>query len=261
MNTALFRAAFKRHAPAVITVFVGIGIFVTAALSAKAGSETKEKLEEAVEEAGHDLDLVEKVKVLAPVYTPVAISVLLTVGSLAVGRIMDNRIRAEALAVCGMAYKSLERQQKAYEEVVKRRFGENTHAKILQEANIMMANPQREREEWFGEEIFGPFDLDEEVWTFFDGYSGQYFKATISQVMNAEIHMNRVFAKAGDVCLKEWYDFLGIPAPENAENLYWTAESDLTFIDFQHYKTTTDDGFECAIIEFACSPYPLTENY
>lgn len=259
MNTALFRGVIKRHAPAVITVFIGIGIFVTAALSAKAGSETKEKLEEAVEEAGHDLDLVEKVKVLAPVYTPVAISVLLTVGSLAVGRIMDNRIRAEALAVCGMAYKSLERQQKAYEEVVKRKYGEKAHARILQEANILVSNPRKEHEEWCGEEIFGSFDLDEDLRTFFDGYSGQYFKATIGQVMNAEIHMNREFAKAGDVCLKEWYDFLGIPAPENAENLYWTAESVLTFIDFQHYKTTTDDGFECAIVEFACSPYPI--NY
>lgn len=45
---------------------------------------------------------------------------------------------------------------------------------------------------------------------FYDGYSQRYFESKISQVLQAEYHLNRNFAIGADVTLNDFYLFLGI---------------------------------------------------
>lgn len=257
MNTAAIWRGLKKAAPTIVTIVTVAGVCATAYFSAKAGSDAKQAIIEEEAAQKKELELVEKVKLVAPFYIPAGCVLAATLGSIALGRVVDKKRRAELSAMGLAAYRALEQKYKKYQDVVKQEYGEDAHAKILTRMDIPEAEQVSVHGECLGEaNCGGPFGFDEEIKTFYDSYSGQYFKASVGQVMRAEFHLNRNFTLAGDACLSDWYEFLGIPAPEGADEKYWTVEDELYFIDFQHYKTTLDDGFECGVIEFAWDPYP-----
>lgn len=259
MNTAIIGRALRKAAPTIVTIATALGVCATAYFSAKAGVEGKMAIEDEEKKQGRELDTIEKIKAVAPKVVPAAVALTATLSSVMVGRIVDKRLRTEALAIYATTYKTLEQKYKNYQEATKRICGDDVHVKILQEANIKEAEETYVHGECFGVIVDGPFNMDEELRTFFDSYSGQYFKASIGQVVRAELHVNRNFALAGEVCVKDWYDFLGIEPPPNAEDLWWAYGDDVMFIDFVHTKAETDDGFECGIIEFAWDPIPYSQ--
>ena len=97
-------------------------------------------------------------------------------------------------------------------------------------------------------------DAGEEERLFYDAISERYFQATISQVLQAEYHLNRNFALGGGfITLNQFYEFLGIEPVPGGDEVGWMVSDGLYWVDFDHQKTVVDDGLngevECYIID------------
>ena len=102
------------------------------------------------------------------------------------------------------------------------------------------------------------FEADEEERLFYDAISDRYFQATISQVLQAEYHLNRNFALSGGfITLNQFYEFLGVSKVRGGDEVGWMVSDGLYWVDFDHQKTVVDDGLngevECYIID---APFP-----
>lgn len=264
MNARNVRRAVMKFAPLALTMIAAAGTVATGYFAAKAGYKSVERLKEAEEDKGEPLTTSEKVKEVGLMYVPAIASGIVTigstVGSYAVGRKINLGL--------GAAYLAAKNEYKRYSDEVREEYGDEAHAKILSKMampGIERANPENDVlvHSSFDQECNLDFEALEEERTFLDAWSGKYFVSTINRVMAAEQCLNRQFVlidnlcgKSSDVSLAAWYEYLGIEPPKDSDNYCWLTGNDLYWIDFNHYKMTTDDGFECCVIEFASSPYP-----
>lgn len=243
--------------PAILTAISAVGTIATGYFAAKAGYKSVNKIEEAVKDKGEDLTASEKVKAVGAMYIPAIVCGAITIasgfGGYAVGRKINLGL--------GAAYLAARKRSEEYEEAVKEEYGEEGHAKIL--TRLAMPDVERAQDMNLRSECLGTvckldWNAPDEERTFLDAWSGKYFISTINRVMNAEACLNRNFVLCGHVPIEQWYDFLGIQHPEKCKeaDYCWDIEDELCWIDFNHYRLTTDDGFEAYVIEFACAPYP-----
>mgnify|MGYP000867048717 CR=1 FL=1 len=84
------------------------------------------------------------------------------------------------------------------------------------------------------------------------------FNMPISQVLQAEYHLNRNFALGGGfITLNQFYEFLGIEPVPGGDEVGWMVSDGLYWVDFDHQRTVVDDGLngevECWIID---APFP-----
>lgn len=263
MNTKAIRRVMRKFGPPVLAAASVIGTMATGYFAAKAGMRSVVLLREAEEAKGEPLTTGEKIKAAGKEYIPAAVIGTATAASIIGGYTIGKRVNAGLSA----GYLALRDKYKHYQEEVKEEYGEEAHEKILEK----MAKPgaEKAKETPITAECLGTYcNLDfqaaEEERTFLDAWSGKYFTSTINRVMAAEAHLNRNFILGGDISLECWYEFLGIETPEEVKKdfLGWSVEDELYWIDFNHYKMITDDGFEAYVIEFAWDPYPnqyLTE--
>ena len=75
-------------------------------------------------------------------------------------------------------------------------------------------------------------DANEEQRLFYDSFSKRYFQATISQVLQAEYHINRNMVLGAFVTLNDFYDFLGISHVEGGDVVGWLMFDSMYWIDF-----------------------------
>lgn len=263
MNSKAIRRTIRKFGPPVLAAASVIGTMVTGYLAAKAGMKSAALLKEAEDAKGEPLTTGEKIKAIGKEYVPAVAVGAATTASIIGGYAIGKRINAGLSA----GYLALHEKYKQYQEEVKEEYGEEAHEKILER----MAKPGAEKAEevpitceCLGSRCNLDFQAVDEERTFLDAWSGKYFTSTINRVMAAEAHLNRNFILGGDISLECWYEFLGIEVPEEAKKDFfgWTIEDELYWIDFNHYKMITDDGFEAYVIEFAWDPYPnpyLTE--
>lgn len=265
MDSRSVRRMFRKIAPPVLAALSVAGTIATGYFAAKAGAESVDILREAEEQKGDPLTVKEKIQAVGKNYIPALACGAATIASIAGGYAIGRRINLGLSA----GYMALEKKYKAYKEGVKEEYGEEAHAKILEK--MALPGIEKAKEVSLTGECLGAvcdldFQADEEERTFYDVWSGKYFISTINRVMAAEQHLNRNFSIGGEAFLEDWYKFLGIEAPPEAKQdfLGWTVEDELCWIDFIHYRTKTDDGFEAYVIEFAWEPYPnmyLKEQY
>lgn len=79
-------------------------------------------------------------------------------------------------------------------------------------------------------------DANEEQRLFYDSFSKRYFQATISQVLQAEYHINRNMVLGAFVTLNDFYDFLGISHVEGGDVVGWLLSDSMYWIDFDNSK-------------------------
>lgn len=265
MTKTQLRRTIIKFAPLALTMIAAAGTAATGYFAAKAGYKSVDRLKSAEKNKGAPLTLKEKVEEVGAMFIPAVCCGVLTigstVGSYAVGRKINIGL--------GTAYLAAKHEYKRYSDEVREEYGEEAHAKIL----AKMAMPGAERAKDVPVYAYhGPlgmacdldFHADEEKRTFLDAWSGKYFVSTINKVMAAEAHLNRNFQLGCEESVEEWYEFIGIDPPEKCKSTEygWVQEDELCWIDFNHYKMTTDDGFECYVIEFAWEPYPyLCDDY
>lgn len=106
-------------------------------------------------------------------------------------------------------------------------------------------------------------DANEEQRLFYDSFSKRYFQATISQVLQAEYHINRNMVLGAFVTLNDFYDFLGISHVEGGDVIGWLLSDSMYWIDFDNSKAMVDDGLNgeipCYVVDAMLGPQPESE--
>lgn len=255
----LFKAAkpfVKRNLPTILTTVGAIGVVATAVTSAKATPKAIKLLEQAEEKKGETLTVIEKVKTAGPVYIPSVI-----IGTATIACIFgSNTINKHRQASLISAYTVLDHSYKEYREKVKDLLGDDADATVM---NEIAKDKYEEVKDKFEDK---DENKDDDVKLFFEEYSGRYFEATMSDVLEAEYHFNRNFALRDYADLNELYSFLGLPETEYGATIGWgrfAGESvyGYQWIDFCHVKDRMKDGTEFYRLEMPFGPTPDYLDY
>lgn len=251
--------ALKKASPTILTCIGAFGIVATAVLAIKATPKALECVKEDSRKK-HDGDpyaatKLEAVKSAWKYYIPTAATGAATIACIFGANVLNKRRQASlagayALASCSYA---------DYKRKTKELYGKEAHEKIMQSLAVEQSKPPRiTAPALLSDPCLDFEDAKEEERLFYDSFSGRYFQATISQVLQAEYHLNRNFALNGDVGINDFYRFLGIEAVEKWNDFGWWVSDELYWIDFDHIKTMVDDGLngeiECYIIDMVFAP-------
>ena len=249
----------KRASPAILACFSAAGVVVTAVLAVKATPRAVDLIR-ADSRTNHDGDpyaatKTEMVKSAWKCYVPAV-----TMGAATIFCIFSaNAISRKQQASLMSAYALVSRSYNDYQRKVKELHGVDAHRRIME----ALAAEKSKKQPIYAGTLIGSSSLDfedagEEERLFYDAISERYFQATISQVLQAEYHLNRNFALGGGfITLNQFYEFLGIEPVPGGDEVGWMVSDGLYWVDFDHQKTVVDDGLngevECYIID---APFP-----
>lgn len=256
--------SLKKAAPTILTCVSAAGVVATAILTAKATPKALRCLEEAKTaknaENGEKLTRMETIGACWMTYAPAAIAGIATIGCIFSANALNKRQQAALVS----AYALVSKSYSEYKQKVKEVCGAEAHRKVMAAlAAEKSRNPHISAESLCTITSLDFEDSGEEERLFYDSISERYFQATISQVLQAEYHLNRNFALSGGfITLNNFYKFLGIsPIPEG-DTIGWMVSDGLYWVDFDHHKAAVDDGLngevECYILDI---PFPpMTEE-
>jgi hypothetical protein len=238
----------KRNSSTILTCMGAAGVVVTGVMAAKATPKAMALLEQAEEEKGEELTVVEKVQYAGPAYIPAVLTGTATIACIFGANVLNKRKQASLMS----AYAFMNNSYREYKMKVRELYGEEAVEHIREEiaddkyAALTTMEPMHE------EEVL-----------FFDDFSLQFFYSTIEDVLEAERRFNQNFMMSGSACLNEFYDILGIGRIDAGYQLGWAARSGntdlgLSKIEFQHQKMIVGDDVECYAIVMHDLP---TEGY
>lgn len=120
--------------------------------------------------------------------------------------------------------------------------GIDAHRKVIDELNLQKANNGEITSESFG----WLYNLnagasDEDLRIFYDSVTKQYFKSTLSKVIEAEYHINRDLNLCGGglALVERWCELLGIHCPDDIKHLGWCVIDDFNWLDFSNLSPLT----------------------
>lgn len=262
----------KKHSPTLLCIAAAGGVAVTAVLAAKETPKAISLLEETKRNKATDttvyfdnepcgvktsgkLTRLETFITVVPAYIPAIISGTLTVACIFGANVLNKRQQAAITS----AYVLLNEQFTRYKHKVVENHGIDAHEHIMRELAVEKAADTR----IYTPGIFGGAsslefeDSDEETHLFYDSFSDRYFESTFSRVLIAEQALNRNAQLGMLPSLNDFYELLGLDITENGENIGWSLYlGEYMWIDFNHIKTTIDEGLPCWIIECSalCEP-------
>ena len=243
---------WKRNGSTILTCAGAVGVVTTTVLAVKATPKALVKMDQAKEEKGEDLSVLETVRIAGPSYIP---SILIGASTLVciLGANVLNKHNQAALA---SAYALLDTSFKEYKNKLKELYGEETHNNIIDSLMIEQAKEIGVRGSYFATtcDLTADESCSEPV-LFYEEHSNRYFESTIEQVINAEYHLNRNYILRGYSYLNELYEFLGLEETDYGSVLGWAPNDDgMYWIDFNHRRVTMDDGLEVYILEMPFEP-------
>lgn len=239
----------NRNSATILTCVGGVGVIATTVLAVKATPKALLALEEAKEEKGEDLTVLETVQTAGPVYIPTIITGAATLTCIFSANILNKRHQASITS----AYALLDSSYKEYRTKVNDIYGDDADEKVREE---------------IAKDKYKDSDIDPATITelFYDEYSKRYFESTLVKVQQAEYRVNRDMMMRGYVYLNEFYEHLDLEPVPSGYSLGWSPGANLDYywqewIDFSHAKITMDDGTECHSIVMLMEPILEFENY
>lgn len=249
----------KKHTPTLLCVVATGGVALTAVLAAKETPKAIALLDEVKSAKGEELTTKEAILTVVPTYIPAVISGVLTVACIFGANTLNKRQQASLAS----AYALLNDSYMRYKKKVIEHCGKDTHEQIMKELSVKKAEEKYIYVPGvFSESTSLVFEgADEEERLFYDSFSERYFTSTISQVLQAEHHLNRNAIMGCRPSLNDFYDLLGLEHTDTGDNLCWDLYDMYYWIDFNHIRTDIDD-VPCWIIECAglCYPQPVEEE-
>lgn len=239
----------KKNAPTILTSLGAIGVVATAVTAVQATPKAVQLIERAEEEKGEKLTKLEVVKAAGPVYIPSVLTGIATITCIFGADALNKRRQAALLS----AYALLDNSYKEYKAKVADIYGEEADEKV--KASIA-------QDYYEGR----PIEPEGDKKLFFDSFSMRYFESTIEDVQRAEYKLNRDFEMKDAVSVNEFYELLGIEPVENGDKYGWSTDACFemygnSWIDFDHYKGTLDDGLEYYILSMPFEPVYNFDNY
>lgn len=220
---------------------------------------TDDEHEEVYNQAASETSLtfMEKVKVIGPIYAPVILLGLGTLGCIAGAQILNTRQQAALIG----AYALLQQDFAGYRNEIRDTYGEEADKKALTESrkkNAQLESEIKRLEAIKGVETFGIATLP-----------GVIFRSDMANIERAFLHFNRNLILRGWGDLEELYSFLGLPeeglkiinrAPD--EIYGWNAyinevEFGCAWFDYRLTRVETADGSPAYLIDFDIPPYQL----
>lgn len=238
-----------------LTCIASLGVIATTVSAVKATPKALSKLENVEQEKGEKLSIWEKVKIAGPSYGPTIAIGAGTVSCIIGANVLTKRSQANLAS----AYALVDQSYKEYKDKVKELFGEETHQQILdslaaEKAKDIYLNAGS------GGSLYFDDRNNEEKRLFYDSFSRRYFECSLAQLLEAEYHLNRNWMLGADVNINDFYKFLGLEPIEGFDGLEWFWDDGLMWIDFDHHKTTLDDGLEVCIVDLVYHPRLVTED-
>lgn len=232
---------FKKHSSTILTVVGSVGVIGTAVLSVKATPKAMSLLNEAKEEKGCELTVVETVKAAWKPYIPATITGLSTIACIFGANYLNARTQASLMSAYALLDSSYREYVKKAEELVEDKPEVDIKREIIKSK--------------FDKNM--PLHAEKEL--FFDYQSGRYFESTFDEVKRAEYIFNQNFVMSGFACLNELYDILGLERVDYGYQLGWsTVTNDEVYgyseLGFEYEKVELDDGLECWIMTMPCAP-------
>ncbi len=242
---------FKKLAPILLAGLSSIGVISTAVTAIMSTPKAEKIIEEEQAKKEGELTTLEKVKATWKCYVPTLVVGAGTIACVFGVHILDNKQQASLMG----AYTVISQSYNKYKDTVKRVLGEEAHKKVMKELAVEKAKEVDIYAPSLTENLELGFDCpDDTPRLFYDSISERYFESTFLRVLNAEYHLNRNICLGMVVSANDFYDFLGLEHTDIGNNIF--NSSDYVWIDFNHYKTTLDDGLECWVIEPVFPTYP-----
>ena len=284
----------KNHGSLILTILSGIGLVGTVAVTAKQAPKAEKELQEELiwkrhhridemmneaEANGHGrepedwtddeheelyriaeretkLTILEKIRTAGPIYAPVILLGLGTLGCMAGAQILNTKQQAALLG----AYALLQQDFHGYRQEIRDAYGEEADRKALTESRkkigLLEAEVKR-LEEIKNVQTFGIATLP-----------GVIFRSDMANIERAFLHFNRNLILRGYGDLSELYTFLGLPeemwkfiAKVPDEDFGWNAYVNETqfgcaFMDYRLEKIRSGDE-ESFLIVFDIPPYRI----
>ena len=245
---------FTKALPTVLSIVSIVGLTATVVTAVRETPKAVKILEERKLEKGEELTVKETVKATWKCYIPVV-----AIGAGTVACILGaNALNRKVQASLASAYALVSNAYGKYKGKVVELYGKEAHDKIISSIAAEKSNAMPITAGSFVKNSCLDFDEKEEELLFYDVFSGRYFTSTMGKVLQAEYHLNRNYVLAGGVEINQFYDFLGISRVEGGDAVGWSCyDGEIQWIDFDHRKTTTDDGLEVHIIEMIFEPFEL----
>ena len=284
----------KGHGSLILTILSGLGLIATVTVTAKQAPKAKA----AIQDSRHDkidkicdklfkmdedelpngvssdnlsifnyarenanLTVMEKIKVAGPIYAPVILLGLGTLGCMAGAQILNTKQQAALIG----AYALLQKEFGAYRQEIRDEYGKEADRKVWIESQkkvkVLEAEVKR-LEDIKNVCTFGIATLP-----------GVVFRSDMANIERAFLHFNRNLILRGSADLSELYSFIGLPeemwkfvdkAPD--EEFGWNEymnETDFgcSFLDYRLVTVTDGDGMEIYMIDFDVPPYRIDGEY
>lgn len=202
-------------------------------------------------------DVSELLKTTVKCYTPTLVITSITLGSIIVTGIRNNKIQA-LLGSTAAAYLY---QYNKYRKYTINTVGNDVDMAIIDrvaEDQYMIQKNRLNKEREYYDDYGNPC-------LFFDNYSGRFFWNLKEDVLAAEYEFNRLLTLQGEAELATLYSYLGIPNSPEYFNIGWgdwcfyteECDSDPVWIEIIHKQKQLSDGTQYIDIFFKHYPRDL----
>lgn len=238
----------KRNSSTILTCVGAVGVVTTSVMAVKETPKAIILLDEAKREKGEELTKTEAIAVAGPAYIPSILIGASTIACIFGANYLNERHQASLIS----AYALLDSSYKDYKNKVIEMLGEEGHSEVR---NAIAKDKYDESD----------IEIEPEKELFYDEFSGQYFQATMEDVLNAEYQINRDIQTQGWATFGDFCDQVGMEDYDDGGVLGWSKGGNFaryrqSWIDFAHTKSVLDDGLECTIITIWSEPYMDYEN-
>ena len=245
-----FKKVVKANSASILALAGCTGVVATAVITAKTVPKALFIIEQAEKEKGSGLTRTEKFDYLAPVYIPVAISCIVTIGCI----LGSNKISKNREAALLTAYTTLDSTFKRYRESVIELYGTDSDSAVR---NHMSSKIMKK----IGDDTGWSYDPEKRL--FYEEFGNVYFESTMEDVLLAEAALNKIFAEDDLASLDDFYQCLkDINTSSNfGKSVGWSKELGMmkynyACIEFEHPTMEFDDGMECTLVRFKNNPTP-----
>lgn len=240
----------KHHSSTVLTCVGSAGVILTAVMTAKATVKAVRLINEAECQKKEELTKSEVIQITALTYLPPIL-----IGASTIACILGaNALNKQQQAMLISAYSFIDSSFKEYKDKLKELYGDETHQKIIDSIAIEKSNDNVNYAIGFFEPCILDVAENGENLLFYDEFTKRFFKATMAKVIDAEYHLNRNFSMSGQATVNEYLAFLGLDTEDRYDMIGWEVNDEYIWIDFNHRKSDSFDGFEFYVIEMQYEP-------
>ena len=253
-----FKYKLRKKMPFVLAIASSAGVVLTAILTHEAtikAIELKEQRKDSNMEESPKEEIIDFLKIYGPAIGSGITTILFIFGATGLNRkqqmLMSN------------AYNFLNTSFNEYRKKIRELYGDEIDQNIIDSITIEKNDNPYLCSNGLG--LASTLSIvdskqDEVSRLFFDTISNRCFESTLSDVLQAEYHLNRNFVIGGVEYVNTFHEFLGLPVNENYENYGWSMLDGIGWIDINHEVKHDKNGNEIIAIKFIFAPEFINEE-